>query len=224
MGNRLIITGCGYSGTHYVAKVLERAGLAVGHERAFQTHRALPPSRWDRDVDVSWIAAGYRRLAGYGTAWTLVRHPLLVARSLRDRALFHRPNRYSRFAADALGRDPQASTHPELEYWLLWTALSLHQAEWAVRLEDLGREPALDALVREASRVVGYRGPLDLVAARATVPQNRWPGERRPYDARGYKRFDEVASLAADLGYVVEPSLASDFQETCHADTKATGR
>jgi len=223
MGNRLIITGCGYSGTHYVAKVLERAGLAVGHERAFQTQRALPTARWDRDVDVSWIAAGYR-LSGYGTAWTLVRHPLAVARSLRDRALFHRPNRYTRFVAEALGRDPQASTHPELEYWLLWTALSLHQAERAVRLEDLGRGPELDALVREASRVVGYRGSPDLAGARATVPQNRWTGERRPYDPQGYKRLDQVASLAADLGYVVEPHLAPDFQESDHADTKATGR
>lgn len=59
---KFVITGCGHSGTTYLAHVLRRCGVSCGHEDVFRPW-APPPADWRAyDGEASWFAAPY--LAG----------------------------------------------------------------------------------------------------------------------------------------------------------------
>lgn len=54
---QVIITGCGRSGTNYMAEVLSAAGLRCGHERAFTV--LGPQTAPELEAESSWYAAPY---------------------------------------------------------------------------------------------------------------------------------------------------------------------
>src|SRR5690554_5021453 len=82
---RLLITGSGRCGTHYIVDCLSAAGLqSVGHERAFNHYR---PWRKTWRTEASWLAAAYLPIE---TAYVvhLVRHPLETIASRVARTTF----------------------------------------------------------------------------------------------------------------------------------------
>lgn len=77
---RVIVTGCGRSGTNYMAEVLNAAGLRCGHERAFTV--LGPRVTQDLDAESSWYAAPYLGHVNENTkVLHLVRHPSRVVKS-----------------------------------------------------------------------------------------------------------------------------------------------
>lgn len=77
---RAIVTGCGRSGTNYLAEILTVAGLRCGHERAFTV--LGPREALDLDAESSWYAAPYLGEVDERTkVLHIVRHPARVVRS-----------------------------------------------------------------------------------------------------------------------------------------------
>lgn len=77
---RVIVTGCGRSGTTYMSEVLNAAGLRCGHERAFTV--LGPRSRPDLDAESSWYAAPYLDRVDESTKVIhIVRNPSRVVHS-----------------------------------------------------------------------------------------------------------------------------------------------
>jgi len=95
---RLLVTGCGRSGTMWMAAALSSTGLDCGHERAFTPGYGGSAPRWGEG---DWTAEG----SGHGAPFTplpgthvvhLVRHPVHVVSSALHRS------------RDGLGRAPQS--------------------------------------------------------------------------------------------------------------------
>ena len=69
---RLLVTGCGRSGTKWLAHSLTVAGVPTGHEDAFSVARH---GEGDWTSEVSWLAAPYTPMRGTHVVH-LVRHPI----------------------------------------------------------------------------------------------------------------------------------------------------
>jgi hypothetical protein len=77
---RVIVTGCGRSGTNYLAEILNVAGLRCGHEKAFTV--LGPREAPDLDAESSWYAAPYLgEVDGSTKVLHVIRHPARVVRS-----------------------------------------------------------------------------------------------------------------------------------------------
>lgn len=91
-----VVTGCGRSGTKYMAEVLKRCGLKCDHEGVFD-----PPVRSVEipaglDGDVSWAAAPFVSAMASGTkVLHQVRHPLDVISSFVSLRFFADPPSWS---------------------------------------------------------------------------------------------------------------------------------
>ena len=73
---RLVVTGCGASGTGWAARALTLAGLPCGHEAVYQ-NVGVQPARFE--AESSWCAIPY--LVDHSRVVRLVRNPLHVVRS-----------------------------------------------------------------------------------------------------------------------------------------------
>lgn len=77
-----VVTGCGRSGTEYIARALEAAGLRCGHEVLFNPRTRAVPAFGAVDGDVSWLAAPFVEALPAGTAVLhQVRDPFAVTAS-----------------------------------------------------------------------------------------------------------------------------------------------
>jgi hypothetical protein len=127
---RVLVTGCGRSGTRYTTFVLRRLGLDVPHERL------------GRDGLASWTMAVDARERPFGPSsaavrfdhvFHQVRHPLAVIRSV---ATFG-PDSWA-FVYD---HTPCSPGDPLVvrgaKYWLHWTAHADRLATWSYRVEAL---------------------------------------------------------------------------------------
>ena len=120
---KLLIVGCGRSGTRYTTKVLCRAGLNVGHETDGEIGR----------VDWNYVHPPPGEIGRYSLVLHQVRHPLRVIES------FHSAGRASwgRIAK----ADPEIMGGTLLErcvrYWVRWNAAAERMAAWTYRVEDM---------------------------------------------------------------------------------------
>jgi len=87
MAKKFIITGCGRSGTGYMAEKLNAAGLKCGHESVFRVDGSV---KWyDYDCDSSWFAAPHiKNLPKDILIIHIVRNPIFVAKSFHRIGLF----------------------------------------------------------------------------------------------------------------------------------------
>jgi len=122
---KLLVVGCGRSGTRYASKVLRLAGLDVGHERDGRHGR------------VDWRCVADPSAAGrYGLVLHQVRHPLRVIES------FHTAGKVSwGLIAKA---DPDIVVGPLLRdcvrYWVRWNQAAERMAARTYRVEDMASE------------------------------------------------------------------------------------
>lgn len=82
-GAAFVVTGCGRSGTGYVAALLSAAGRSCGHEAIFRPDTEWVPTTFRAPAgDASWLAAPFvLRLPRGSVVVHLVRDPLEVVRS-----------------------------------------------------------------------------------------------------------------------------------------------
>jgi len=191
---RLLIIGCGRSGTRYVTKVMGRAGLVIGHE--------IPA----KDGMASWVSLGTGDVESHDVIWHQVREPVGVISS------FHTVmKRTWKFIYEV---EPRIDTGDPLtlrcmKYWLYWNERCEQAASRTYRVEavldvlpellaEMGAELRDDALAGAAkvstndhTRRQGHKvsdtypkvGWADLEAADATVvAQIRAQAERYGYE------------------------------------------
>ena len=131
---QIVITGCGRSGTKYIARVLERVNLEVLHERTgldghsdWHTASPLAPAE----------PRGPDRLTG-AVVLHQVREPVAVISSARVFAESSWEFIYKNLP-QIQGWMPR--TYRCMAYWFYWNLLAESQAEWTYRVESLF-EPA----------------------------------------------------------------------------------
>lgn len=126
MKRRVLVTGCGRSGTYFISETLKRAGVGADHEGlgsdgtvswyfAPTFHAEGFPNRVHRDLI-------WPQQVSFETVLLQVRHPLKVIPSLR-KALNHLDWSFVRSHISL-------STKPlirEMEYWLRWNELALRR-------------------------------------------------------------------------------------------------
>lgn len=141
----LLVTGCGRSGTGFMASFLNTAGYPVGHERMGQKGT------------VSWLTGAKVPVAPWGPKWInfnfkhvfhQVRNPIKVIQSMY--------NVPPRAGWDWIGYvlpqiDPDDDTLTKsVKYWIYWNEMVEAEADWTYRIEDL------EKLLPELSERLGF--------------------------------------------------------------------
>lgn len=218
MTRRFLVTGCGRSGTGYLAALFSQLGLQCGHEALFHPAACAEASpSWPAGVvgESSWLAAPF--LAGLPPGTLVihqVREPVAVVRSFLRIRFFEGKSAWKRFAER---HAPELATGTPLErcvkYWLHWNRLcqgaaALGQVEYRRhRLEDVDRE-----LLAELCVALGApRETAAIEAALARVPRDTNTSGAKHQDGsirwsnlpRGEWSAD-LEDLAGRLGYAGE--------------------
>jgi len=187
---KIVITGCGHSGTRWVSGALQRAGFDARHETA----AGIRGIRWEDggEIEVSWLAAGALDSLP-PDVWVihLVRHPLAVATTFRRRNFFALDDFYNRFIRERLGTLGEC---PELDYWNRWNALvEDYDLAELMRVEEIGTE-----FLQRVGRYLG-RDPLVHGVPPRPAPKPRFtPADLQCRDLRATVR------RSALYGYTLE--------------------
>lgn len=126
---KLLVVGCGRSGTTYFATFLRAMGVRVRHERL------------GADGSVGWNAVFTFLPEAFHHRWLLVRHPLDVIASVASYPGCATKQKCLEFPADPTLR--------ALEYWVRWNTLCDSVAEHVVRVEDIRPGSETVAWIRE---------------------------------------------------------------------------
>jgi hypothetical protein len=205
----LVFTGCGRSGTGYVAQVLTLAGVDCGHERIFRG-RATPEEQGRLEpatVESSWFAAPF--LEGSTLAEVLVVHLVRDPRTWVDSWLRSRvsryPNirRYMRFWCPELLQelDPRIAA---MRYWLQWNRRVERLAALRIRIEEID-EAQLGLALQDSGRP-----RLEGALYRAMLPTNVPPNWNTKGGQPRRLEWDELPTgptkrktmaMAEELGY-----------------------
>ena len=153
---RVLVTGCGRSGTRYMTFVLRRLGLDVPHERL------------GRDGMASWTMAVEAAERPYGPpsdavrfehVFHQVRHPLAVIRSVETFG----PGSWEFVYAHTPCRPEDPPLVRGAKYWLHWNDHAERAACWRYRVEDVAASlPDLCDRLGVAFRAVAERVPADV--------------------------------------------------------------
>lgn len=138
--SKVLVTGCGRSGTMFVSEVLKRSGVNASHEKYFDIDvHSWPES--SSGVEVSWLAAPYLdELPKDVRVVHLVRHPLDVVRSFLGIRFFER-SEGSEFLGFVLDHcwdvGHEGPIDQALGYWLRWNKMISPFSEVRVRVETM---------------------------------------------------------------------------------------
>ncbi|MCC6409289.1 MAG: hypothetical protein IT453_19175 [Planctomycetes bacterium] len=179
MTRRFLITGCGRSGTGYIATLLGELGIPCGHEVVYQPDTCAERApAWPEGVrgESSWLAAPYLATLPEGTlVLHQVREPVAVVRSFLRIRFFEGKSVWKRFA-EAHVAELASGTPLErcVKYWLGWnklcqSAAGLRHVEYRRhRLEDIDAD-FLDELCRALGEP---RERATIAAALARIPRD----------------------------------------------------
>lgn len=130
----LLITGCGRSGTHYTARLLQEMGLDVPHERVGVDGAAS----WKHVVSGTFVYLGKKREAeidssGFDRILHQVRHPLKVISSMQTFS----DSTWS-YMAKFIDLDMKAiPVKRAMQAWVHWNRLVESKAHWRFQIEEL---------------------------------------------------------------------------------------
>lgn len=226
MTQSFLITGCGRSGTQYIARLLCGLGIPCGHETVFNpTNLASGRIDWPPAYtgESSWLAAPFVNvLPDSLTFFHQVRHPLAVVRSFLRIGFFSHAKPFSNYSDWAIAQVPQLGIGDEVErcfrYWLYWNKLVEQQAEKAghelrrYRIEDFDMERLQELVGTTGLRVEpsaaesalsGSDRSLHTFGDRSRDGDTNW--QSLPDGALK----DEVLELAARYGYAIETAAAA---------------
>jgi hypothetical protein len=120
---KLLILGCGRSGTRYVTKVLACAGLQIGHEKP------------GRDGMCNWRSVGQPDdIESHDVVWHQVRHPLGVIASFHT--VMGRSWDYICEVEPRISRDDSLLLRC-MKYWLYWNERCAQAATVTYRVENI---------------------------------------------------------------------------------------
>ena len=125
---KILITGCGRSGTGYAAKALQALGLQVGHE----TEGEHGTSDWHA---VTWPGD---RLRQYGLILHQVRHPLKVIASWH--AVHHTAYDYVEETSPFKIGTSDSMIRRASNYWIYWNLLASTISVRTYQLEKLAQD------------------------------------------------------------------------------------
>ena len=177
---RLIVTGCGRSGTQFMAALLNALGIKCRHERIYTSDlnpydlldRALIEARWNgHDAEVSWLAVPFLPVIKDAVIVHLVRDPLKVLCCWNTHQLLSKESDISRFIKKYVlvcGDGPDIDRN--IAYCLYWNRLletnCAHLLGFRYRVENLAEMGFSDCL-----KVAGYNiSDEDLSAAVSSIP------------------------------------------------------
>lgn len=198
--SRLLVTGCGRSGTRWLAWTLAEAGVPATHEGGgHDPRRGLVLSS---PVDVSW-PAGWWAADFPGLIAHQIRHPLDVAASTEKRRTFAKPRPYGKWA---MSKVPAIAAEPDpirkaLRYWHDWNRMLQPHADICWQVETLDADTLTDVLARAGVPV----DPSALRTVLAADAVDRHDSEHPPLTwddlPEGPVKRD-VARLAKEVGYL----------------------
>lgn len=130
----LLVTGCGRSGTHYTARLLQEMGLDVPHERVGKDGTAS----WKHIVSGTFVYIGKNRQAEidstcFDRILHQVRHPLKVIASMQTFS----DSSWS-YMAKFIELDLKAKpVKRAMQAWVRWNKLIEGKAQWRFQIEQL---------------------------------------------------------------------------------------
>lgn len=137
---RLVVTGCGRSGSQYLAAVLQGAGFRCTHERIYN-HDIDPirpdfqelESRWvSRDIEVSWLSGAFLRYLPTDTVvWHQIRNPVKMLTCWVQHKLLSSEDKVTKFVHPVLsecsyGNDIERA----IRYIVEWTKMIEREIIW----------------------------------------------------------------------------------------------
>ena len=134
--NKLLITGCGRSGTHYTSALLQAMDLDIPHEAVGKDGAAS----WKHIVSGTFVYIGKNRSVtidgdGFDRILHQVRHPLKVIASMQTFS----DSTWS-YMAKAIELDIRANPLMKgMQAYLGWNRLIEQSANWRFRIEDIQR-------------------------------------------------------------------------------------
>jgi hypothetical protein len=170
---RLLVTGCGRSGTKFTAVLLQSLGLDVRHEKMGRDGIAA----WTLAVPSARPPWGPPAARDYfGEIYHQVRHPLAMIRS----AATFKPNSWEYIYEHTSASPQDPALLRAARYWLDWNAHAEFAATWRYRIEDI--DDVFDELC-ERLRVHADRAALARVPADANTRRH----------GRIFHYYDEVS-------------------------------
>ncbi len=179
---KVLITGCGRSGTRYAKDVFKVLGLDLGHEKA------------GRDGTVDWHLAGTKE--GYDVIFHQVRHPLDVVRSCHT---ISETSWTFIKKKDKLIKEYHPIVVRCMNYWLRWNILAESTAVLTYRVEDV-----VDYLPRITSELGMDWNPNWLAQVSALPTNNHSRRKRKKYRNRYPDlEFEDLYEASPFLAYQV---------------------
>lgn len=132
--SRILITGCGRSGTHYTSALLKAMGLDVPHEAVGKDGAAS----WKHVVSGTFVYIGKNRSveidsSGFDRILHQVRHPLKVIASMQTFS----DSTWS-YMAKAIELDLGANpVRKGMQAYVRWNRLIEKSADWRFRIEEI---------------------------------------------------------------------------------------
>ena len=215
-----LITGCGRSGTRYVADLLTSLGVPTGWEATlnpfYPTHKARDYPFLLRRLrfhgDANWLATAYlSRVPGSVIVFQQVRHPLRVVRSLLSLRFFgddylapgsFADPRHYNLVMNALPGIRKFATAIErcLFYWVEWNKLWWRSCSITRRGNHYYRfEDLLDPLTGELGNLYF------LLTGQRELPEIKWP-------ANVHKIYGNGSGPAVTWGMIPDGPLKSEAQ------------
>lgn len=183
----MIVTGTGRSGTGYMAKLLTKCGLSIGHEKKF-TPYGVKQSKFEHDS--SWLAVPHIK----EPTVLILRHPLKVVKSLYDIGFFAEDNQYVEFVRTYTPYTLKYESELDecLAHWIVWNMQAEAKADLMFRLEDLDLDDVNQILALAESK------PVD------SLPKIGMVNRKLDYKTRdielSWSKFDPtLARLAQDM-------------------------
>ena len=215
---RLLITGCGRSGTLYAAKLWQSLGLDIRHERPVPPNGVI-----GADGVASWFMAADDPNPPSGPSVLnyqfdviihQVRHPLKVIASMAQFVLRHgkrAPGYIERHVPKAkLGSDEEKHFNPRQQlilrasrYWYYWNLLAEAKADMTIKVEDLKVDlPRLCDIVG-----ISYQSgviesiSIDINARQYHVSDEPWVVAWEEIKRMDTKIYENIRELTEKYGY-----------------------
>ena len=192
---KLLITGCGRSGTMYLANLLNAAGIKTAHESNIARYGYGAGD--DYDIDVNWMRAS--KLNGKDLGYEViqvVRHPLLVASSFKHMNFFETVGVHMQAVEELLGKDIRNREYPELDYWIDWNTYISKYADYRFDIASVDRD-----WIHRMIHIYGGEFTENTEIALKKRNTNTLNKDYIVYNLANYDRAGELTELAAKYGY-----------------------
>jgi hypothetical protein len=153
---KLLVTGCGRSGTQFTASLLERLGVRIGHEKM----RRDGIASWCMAVDAESVPWGEPRARfAFEHVFHQIRHPLDVIASTATL----RTSSWEFICTHTPCELSEPLLVRSAKYWLYWNREAEAIATLSFRIENIASE---------LGRICALLGVVEDEAALASVPRN----------------------------------------------------